>query len=395
MILNYIHSDNSKELIELDFDTKTTDGWINIALTNKLEFIKSFLPAFYSGQKIVLFDSNHKQLSEFYQKNDISKFDGIKDINRTSQLLFFTSGSSGFPIGAFKTRKNLVSEVQELKCLLNNYDIKRVVVTVPFVHIYGVLAGLLLPVSLGDVELIVKENFLPYEILNEALDGNTLVVTTPVFIKAMGKLNENKSLKTNLFICSTGPLEKSDVKIFEDKYSTCLMQIFGSTETGGIAYKVGDNSKWSALNQVNVSALDNKLSVSSPFVSAYILDKEIKKLNQPFVTEDIIELFENDFNLVGRSNKIIKIAGKRISSKQIESIIEGINGVNKAIVTLNYNKNMFKSEQISIKIESTKKISTKEIKHVIKKNFGTLSIPFKVENVSKINYSSVGKKIIF
>lgn len=395
MILNYIHADNSKESFELNLDVDISDEWLNVSSKNKLEFIKTFLPFFYSGQKTILFDSNHKQLDKFHKEHDIKDFQGFNELDSATQLLFFTSGSSGFPVGAFKTKENLLQEVKELKALVSDYKIKKVVVTVPFIHIYGVLAGLLLPMSLGDVDLVVKEDFLPYEILDEAQGGDTLVITTPVFIKALGKLSEKKDMSTNLFICSTGPLQNEDVEIFQNRYTTNLMQLFGSTETGGIAYKFGVDSMWSSLGGVKVASKDDKLNVSSPYISPYILDKIIKKLKQPFVTEDITETDGDRFKLIGRSNKLIKIAGKRISASHIESILETIGGVDKAIVELVYKKELLRSEQILIKLQAKHKIDKLTIKATIAECFGVLTIPFKVEYVDEINLSAMGKKVIF
>ncbi|MEN8302459.1 MAG: AMP-binding protein [Campylobacterota bacterium] len=395
MILKYIHSDNTKELIELDLDVNTTSRWINISSSNKLEFIKVFLPAFYSGQKIVLFDSNHKQLAQFHQDNDISRFDRFKEADLKSQLLLFTSGSSGFPVGAFKTRENLLKEVEVLKELLSKYNIKRVVATVPFVHIYGVLAGLMLPLSLNDVKLIVKEDYLPYELLEEASHKNTLVITTPVFIKSLAKLSEEKDLSGNVFICSTGPLNHDDVSAFESMYQVDLLQLFGSTETGGIAYKFSDADVWTPLSSVKVFSHDDKLSIESPFISPYILNDKIRSLSQPFTTEDIVDIQESGFILLGRSNKIIKIAGKRISASQVESILESLDDVNAAVVELVYKKELLRSEQIKITLEANREISNKEIKAKINEYYGVLTVPFKVVYTDKINYSAMGKKVLF
>ena len=173
------------------------------------------------------------------------------------------------------------------------------------------------------------------------------------------------------------------------------MQIFGSTETGGIASKFGVSTKWKALERVELRSKDDKLSVTSPFISPFILNENIQRLEQPFTTEDIVEIEGNEFTLVGRSNKIIKIAGKRISALQIESIIESIDEVEKAIVELVYKKELLRSEQIKITLESTKKIEKKAIKHKISEHYGVLTIPFQLDYVEKINLSAMGKKVLF
>ncbi|MFC2074598.1 AMP-binding protein, partial [Campylobacterota bacterium] len=266
MIFDYIHTNGEKEEVTLSLEQEIDSKWVHINTTNKLEFIKKFLPAYHSGQKIVLFDPNHRLLLDFYQSNNINELEGIDELDQDCQVLFFTSGSSGFPLGAFKTKQNLEKEIDVLKSLVAEYKIKRVVVTVPFVHIYGVLAGLLLPFYLG-VRLIIKEDFLPYELLEEAKEENTLVITTPVFIKSLSKLKSLQNMSSSLFICSTGPLQNQDVEGFENTFQSNIMQLFGSTETGGVAYKFHASDIWKPLPGVKVSTCDGKLNIESGFLS--------------------------------------------------------------------------------------------------------------------------------
>lgn len=395
MIFEYIYLDGSREIINLEKTTAISSRWDYIQTSNKLEFIKSFIPKYLSGQKIVLFDANHKQLLDFYNNNDINSLADINKANEESKILFFTSGSSGFPVGAFKSEANLRLEIQSLKKVIASRKIKKVVASVPFVHIYGILAGLLLPLELDNVKLVVKEDFLPYELLEEALEDDTLLITTPVFIKALAKLPESKNLSKALFVSSTAPLALEDVVAFEEKYSSSVVQLFGSTETGGIAYKQGQSLKWIALEGVEVNSCDDKLSVSSPFISKYLLNVQIQELKQPYVTEDIVEIDENTFTLLGRTNKLIKIAGKRISASQIENILEEIPQINRAIVTLIYKKELLRSEQILITLEASSKVDKRIIKEKIAQYYGIITIPFNLTYIDKINYSAMGKKVIF
>jgi len=395
MIFEYIDTSNTRKTISLDNKYNKEDGWYYLQTESKLEFIEKFIALYKSRQKIVLFDPKHKQLLDFYTQNNINEFMGIENLSLDTKLLFFTSGSSGFPVGAFKTKQNLENEVKSLCEVLSQRSIKKVIVTVPFVHIYGILVGLLLPLELRDITLVVKEDFLPYEIIEETKDGNCLVVTTPVFIKALAKLSENKPIENSLFISSTAPLSREDVVVFHEKYNCDVMQLFGSTETGGIAYKFNDNIIWKPLKGVDIATKDNKLNVVSPFVSEYLLTNCIQKIPQPYQTEDIVTIQEDGFILLGRSNKLIKIAGKRISALQIEKILEEIPEVTKAIVELVYKKELLRSEQIVITLETSQKIDKKVLKEKISEYYGVITIPFQVKYVDKINYSSMGKKVVF
>jgi len=395
MIFTYIDGSNARCSVNLETPHQKTKKFETLFADSKLEFIKQFIPAYRVEQKLVLFDKNHTQLLEFHENNDINSLENTESLEDDTQLLFFTSGSSGFPVGAFKTQSNLSKEVEALKELVSRKTIKRVVVTVPFVHIYGVLAGLLLPMALGNIELIVKEDFLPYELIEEVKKGEALVITTPVFIKALGKLSEAVDMSSSLFISSTGPLSPDDVTLFESLYSTDVMQLFGSTETGGIAYKFSDTKEWTPLKDVEVKQKNERLSVTSPYISSHLLQEGIQKLQLPFTTEDIIELHANNFELLGRSNKIIKIAGKRISALAIESLLESIEEVQRAVVTLVYKKELLRSEQILITLQVTKELKKSFIKAKINESYGVLTIPFKVVYVDEIKLSSMGKKVLF
>lgn len=222
---------------------------------------------------------------------------------------------------------------------------------------------------------------------------NTLVITTPLFIKALAKVSDNKELTKSLFISSTGPLHLDDVTLFQERYKTTVMQLFGSTETGGIAYKKGVSNEWKSLKYVSIQSEDERLTLSSPFISKYLLESKITELKQPFKTQDIVAINGDSFTLLGRANKLIKIAGKRISALEIESIIETIEDVEKAVVSLVYKKELLRSEQILITLLAKEKIDKRLIKDKIAQNFGTLTIPFKVEYVDSLNYSVMGKVI--
>ncbi len=396
MIVKYVDSKNKRTIIDIPKIFQISKSFEMIEYSSKKEFLQQFISLYKAGQKLVLFDKNHKQLLDFYKSNNINYFKNIENLEKDTQLLFFTSGSSGFPIGAFKTRKNLESEITVLKKLIEQrVNVKKVIVTVPFVHIYGILAGVLLPMSLGDVEIIVKEDFLPYEILNELKDIESLVITTPVFIKAFARLLENENLNKSMFVSSTGPLDIGDVILFEEKYNTTLLQIFGSTETGGIAYKISTKKQWMPLDGVKIDKVDEQLAIDSEFISSNTITNQIQKIDRPFITEDIIELSGEGFELLGRTNKIIKIAGKRISTLAIESLIEDIKGVKRAVVHVKHKKELLRSEQIIIVLEASKKIDIKLIKQKIITSYGIITIPFSIVYKDEIKLSSMGKKIIF
>jgi len=362
--------------------------------TNVLNMIKSY----FSGAKSVLFDETNKALTDYLKKLNIKEFNEARDsenifYDKDFMFLYFSSGSTGFPSGALKTKENILEEIDVITSSLKEFNIKRVIVTVPFLHLYGSLYGLFFPL-INDIDIILKEHFLPHDLL-DMIDDNSLVVTTPLYIKSLNRIKESKDLSKSLFVSSTGPLFPNDAKDFKEKFSTDILQIFGSTETGGIAYKFNDDSLWTTTEKVIVSTNENnELKVESPFISNLIFEKEFKITNHQMQTFDYVEFYENKFKLIGRSSQILKIAGKRYSTIQIENILEDVDGIEKAVVFVNSNNtNSLKDEVLDITIESKKEFLSKDIRKILQNELSNIKFSINLKIVEKIEITSIGKKI--
>ncbi|WP_051488675.1 AMP-binding protein [Aliarcobacter lanthieri] len=381
---------------ELFFDKSINNKVSYIASSSKEQNALKILKSYFSNAKSILFDNTNRAILEKLENLNIKEFykkeykENIFDKQNFS-FLYFTSGSTGFPIAALKTKENIFSEINDLTHLLKEYHIKRVIVTVPFMHIYGSLFGLFYPLK-NDIDIILKEHFLPNDLL-DLINENSLIVTTPLYIKALNQLNSKKNLKDSIFISSTEPLLSIDAKEFKDKFNTNIIQIFGSTETGGIAYKYNDEELWNALNSVKLSTdNENKLKVTSPYVSNIIYEEEFKQTNKSVQTFDFVELFNNKFKLIGRSSQILKIAGKRYSTIQIENILEKVEGITRALVLVN-SRNSLRGDILYITIESNKEFFVKDIQKILKKELSNLKFSINLNIVNKIKTSSTGKKL--
>ena len=237
---------------------------------------------------------------------------------------------------------------------------------------------------------------MPEELAIEAQVEGTLIVTTPIFIKALNRVKKDVKFKNSYFLTSTAPLSIDDAKDFLEHYESSVMQLFASTETGMMAYKVDDSAIFKAYDCVEIGENDNMLNISSPFVANKVLNKTIKKVVFPFQTEDIVEMLsEHEFKLLGRSSTLAKVAGKRISTLQIENIVESLENVECALVKVRKDEKALRDEVLDIYVESSVEIKSKDLKIALKKVFGSMHIVFKLYNNMIITKSSVGKKIGF
>ncbi len=315
-----------------------------------------------------------------------------------TSVIFFTSGTTGEPTGALKSRENITKELNVLKELFSPLGIERVIVTVPLIHIYGFLAGVLLPRALG-AEVILKEEFLPHELIELAEDKKSLCITNPVFLKVLNKLNITQKYPNITFLSSTGKLDANISKSLYEKLEVTIYQLFGSTETGGIAYKINDDELWKPLNGVTVDKVGENLSVDSPYISDFLIEEQLVKVDKPFVTTDIIEIKDKRFKLLGRDSEIIKISGKRISILEIETLLEQSSYIEEALVKLAYDVDSYKDEQLEILVVSAIQatIEMTQLKKVIKKilqeNYQKINIRFGLKRVETIAKNHMGKKL--
>ncbi len=372
-----------------------SENLIDWALKNRVILVPSkikeenaieILRAFLSGAKPILYDQENLSLKEKIESLGAETFNGID-----FAAMFFTSGSTGFPTGAFKSRENIETDMEALLLEFGNFHIKKVIATVPFIHIYGFLAALLLPLKLN-VDLVFKEHFLPHDLL-ESAKPHHLIVTTPLYIKSLLRLDETKDLSQTIFISSTGPLPAEIAKEFTDKFNTTLIQLFGSTECGSIAFKKQDDTFWTPFHGVKVSLnAEGLLHVSSPFISQTLWQEDFTHTGGAIQSFDYALIENGKFQLIGRSSNIVKIAGKRYATAQIEEILEAMEGIEKALVHVKHNNAELKDELLLVFLEATRPITIKELKSTIKQKLGKINLPIELKVVDKISTTLMGKK---
>jgi acyl-coenzyme A synthetase/AMP-(fatty) acid ligase len=173
-----------------------------------------------------------------------------------------------------------------------------------------------------------------------------------------------------------------------------LIQLFGSTETGGIAIKRGVNPYWEPLKGVSVTKNhESRMVVDSPYLSSHLFEEKITLMKRPYTTTDIIELEDKKFKLLGRVNEIIKISGKRISIVELENIIENGFGVVDTLITIKSDNTKLKDESLEIKIAGRKMPSESDVKALFKSNYPEINFSFELVNVKIIEKNSMGKKV--
>jgi acyl-coenzyme A synthetase/AMP-(fatty) acid ligase len=173
-------------------------------------------------------------------------------------LDLFTSGSSGKPKRVSKNLAQLEAEVALLDRLWGNTGNFRgpVLATVPHHHIFGLLFRLLWPLSAG--QAFDNQTCTAPEFLLARVDqiGPGCVISSPSQLARMHELIALPSLvgRVTQIYSSGGPLGRDAAARFQAALGVAPLEIFGSTETGGIAWRIQDaDDAWTPLPGVAVS----------------------------------------------------------------------------------------------------------------------------------------------
>jgi len=100
----------------------------------------------------------------------------------------------------------------------------------------------------------------------------TMLISVPVHYKALGNsIIRNNSLK--IAFSSAGVLDKSDGSRFFDQTGMGIIEIYGSTETGGIASRCRSKGEvsFTPFENVDVKIRNKRIHVRSDFISPDVI----------------------------------------------------------------------------------------------------------------------------
>ncbi|MCL1138044.1 AMP-binding protein [Shewanella pneumatophori] len=248
------------------------------------------------------------------------------------KLVLFTSGSSGKPKRVVKTIDQLDAEVSVLEhTFAQHLPHCSVISTVSHQHIYGLLFKILWPLAASRPflsDLVEYPETLSYY---ANLFPNLCLISSPAQLSRLpDALDNEKQLRApSLVFSSGGPLSFDASKALANCYGQPPIEVFGSTETGGIAYRRQHqaNASWQTFASIEIAQAesDGALMLKSP----YLPDNAWLKC------DDKIELHsDGKFSLQGRLDRIIKVEEKRLSLVQMESLLESHPWVSKAALVM-------------------------------------------------------------
>jgi len=235
------------------------------------------------------------------------------------RLALYTSGSSGAPKRVDKTLAQLDRELENLHALWGGVLAQASVLsTVPHHHIYGLLFRLLLPLAAGrpaDEATSVD----PVELRAAAARrGRHVLVSTPAHLSRFPELlGLAQWHRPEMIFSSGGPLAAPTAALYRAAFGAAPVEVFGSTETGGVAWRQRDGSPHEEVWQTFPG-----ISIGSDADGALLLDSAYLPTRSWRMDDGATLLGEGRFVLLGRLDRVVKIEGKRLSLPELEQQLQ-------------------------------------------------------------------------
>ena len=237
----------------------------------------------------------------------------------TVVAIVFTSGSTGEPQSHTKTW-GMFGEWREVHwrhvpqppaapALL--------VATVPPWHMYGLEWAMLVP-TIAPLIVHCGPDFFPRDVVS-AMDefaGACMLVTTPLHLRALTRAPATHR-PLDLIVSATAPLEQSLVVAAEQHLQSTILEIYGCSEIGSLAYRLpGRASGWCFFDCFELRFGAGVVEV----LHAY--------LHAPVPLADLFEATgDGVYELLGRASDIVKVGGKRESLARLNGLLTSIDGV--------------------------------------------------------------------
>ena len=263
--------------------------------------------------------------------------------------LLYTSGTTGRSKGAMLSHKNLLSNAQSLTDLWQITKTDRLIHALPIFHTHGLFVAMNTSLLAGaqvrfmsafDIDAIATE-----------LPSSTMLMGVPTFYTRLlsdARLNADLVQNMRLFVSGSAPLLAETHTDFEARTGHRILERYGMTETNMITSNPYEGERLAgtvgyALRGTEVEVTENGVPVTAGEIGMIEVrgdnvfqgywnmpEKTAEELrdNGFFMTGDLgVKSEDGRISIVGRQKDLIISGGYNIYPKEIEDVINDVDGV--------------------------------------------------------------------
>ena len=259
-------------------------------------------------------------------------------------VVLFTSGSEGKPKGVALSHRALLSNIAQVRSIIDFSSEDKVLNALPIFHSFGLTGGALLPILTG-MKLFLYPTPLHYRVIPEiAYDRNCSVMFgTSTFLANYAKYaHPYDFFRLRYVVAGAEKLSESVRELWFEKFGIRILEGYGATETAPVlavntpmAYRTGTVGQLlpsieHRLLPVPGIGKGGMLHVRGPNVmSGYYRYDNPGQLQPPssdagegwYETGDVVSIDDEGFvSIIGRVKRFAKVAGEMVSLEVVEKM---------------------------------------------------------------------------
>ena len=329
-----------------------------------------------------------------------NKEDVFNDVTNKGDtgIVLFSSGTTGKPKVMIQNLTKIISSVK----VPRRQKTLRFIILLMFDHIGGL--NTLFNCLINGSPFVIPQDRSPSLVISLINKYQVNILpTTPTFLNLLmiDESFDSSKLKS-LKLITYGTERMSEIilnKLNSSLPKVKLLQTFGTSETGilktqskssnSLFFKIVDDEK-------EYKIVDDELYLRSKTqVNGYVNHNNDNFLNDGwYATGDLVETDDDGYiKIIGRKNKLINVGGLKVLPKEIEDVINSVNGVDDSTVFSERNNLVgnIVCAKVFTKLENTKELKS-EIKSVCRKNLDKYKVPVKLF-FEKLEMTNRGKKL--
>jgi len=401
-----------------------------------LEEIRGVLPNCPNLHSIVCtdYEALKEQISDDINQRIVQYSQVMTDFPSSSPLkqcididlasLIYTSGSTGMPKGVMCTHLNMVSAASSIIEYLENTHEDIILNVLPISFDYG-LYQVLMGFKFGGTVVLEKTFLYPYSIIDllvkEKITGFPIVPTIAAILLKLKNM-EKYDFSNLRYISNTAQaLPPKHIIELQKVFPTAkIYSMYGLTECKRVSYLPPDELK----------RRPTSVGKAMPNTEVYIVDDKNNKITEPGKIGELVvrganvmkgywnlqeetdsvyrpgpvpgekvlytgDLFRKDeegfFYFISRKDDVIKVAGERVSPKEIENVLHDIEGVNEAAVIGVDDEILEQAIKAFVSLKKNVDLTENDILRYCSRNMENFMVPKYIAIMDVLPKSSHGK----
>ena len=328
--------------------------------------------------------------------------------------LLYSSGTTGIPKGIMLTHENLISNTETLVKTWQFTKEDVLMHALPIFHVHGLFVAIGCALSTG-ASMYWLNKFDPLKVL-EHIDQCSVLMGVPTFytrLLSTEKITHDNCKNMRVFISGSAPLLEETFNDFETMTGHKILERYGMTETN-----------MNTSNPIDGARKPGTVGPPLPGIEIQIVDDEGKKVGDNVIGNLLVrgpnvfkgywkmpEKTAEDFtaqgffktgdkakidadgyiSIVGRSKDMIITGGLNVYPKEIELIIDDIQGVKESAVIGVYHKDFGEAVVAIVICSATSALKEIDIIEYCKQHLAGYKIPKKVIFANELPRNTMSK----